>query len=275
MTDQTIQSIHTALLSHEGLRRGEDGLAEIDDILANEVPVALVYNGISHAVMMASPCDLEDFATGFSLAEGIVATAGEIRDIERTDHDVGIELAITIPPSRFAGLKERRRSLTGRTGCGLCGIESLEVLAATWPATPVGAGTVIAPAAIATAMAGLAAGQVLNRESHAVHAAGFARADGTVEVVREDVGRHNAVDKLAGALARAGTNTGAGFLVVTSRCSYEIVQKAARAGFRIVCAVSAPTALAARLADETGMTLVAFVRGERHTIFTHPERISS
>lgn len=264
---------HPALLRHPSLRHDDGGRVAIDDVLANEVPVALVYNGISHAVMMASPMDLEDFATGFSLAEGIVERAAEIRDVERFDHDAGIELAIEIPPARFAGLKDRRRSLTGRTGCGLCGIESLEALDLIRPGTVLD-GPTIEAGIIAAAMAGLAAGQALNRESHAVHAAGFAATDGTVHLVREDVGRHNAVDKLTGAMARAVMDPAAGFMVVTSRCSYEIVQKAARAGIAVVCAVSAPTALAVRLAEGLGMTLVAFARGPRHTIFTHAERIA-
>ncbi|MCF4166227.1 formate dehydrogenase accessory sulfurtransferase FdhD [Zavarzinia compransoris] len=273
MPDETCPPPHPTLLRHPGLRRDDDGgCSTIDDVLANEVPVALVYNGISHAVMMASPADLEDFAIGFSLAEGIVERAAEIRDIERIDHDAGIELTIEIAPARFAGLKERRRSLTGRTGCGLCGIESLEALDLIRPGT-VPAGPTIGADVIATAMAGLAAGQALNRESHAVHAAGFAGPDGAVRLIREDVGRHNAVDKLTGAMARAGLDPAAGFMVVTSRCSYEIVQKAARAGIAVVCAVSAPTALAVRLAEGLGMTLVAFARGPRHTIFSHAERI--
>ncbi|PWR23199.1 formate dehydrogenase accessory sulfurtransferase FdhD [Zavarzinia compransoris] len=268
----TAPPLHAPLQHRRGWRHDGAQVAAIDDILAEEVPVALVYNGISHAVMMATPADLEDFALGFSLAEGIIERPGELRAVERADHGPGIELALTIPPARFARLKERRRALTGRTGCGLCGIESLD--SAIRPLAPLPAGPGLSARAIAAAMAGLAAGQVLNRESHAVHAAAWAGLDGTIHLLREDVGRHNALDKLTGALARAGLDPLAGFLAVTSRCSYEIVHKAAQAGITAVAAVSAPTAYAVRLAEAANIALIAFARGERHTAFTGAARIA-
>lgn len=269
--DSDTASRHAALVERACLRRDSDETAQVDDILANEVAIALVYNGVSHAVMMASPLDLEDFATGFSLAEGIVGTIAEVRDVTRADHDRGISLDIDIPAARFARLKERRRALTGRTGCGLCGIDSLDE--ALRPPPKVAGGPRIAAAAIARAMAGLAAGQVLNRESHAVHAAAWAGPGGDILLLREDVGRHNAVDKLTGALARRGIDPAGGFLSVTSRCSFEIVHKAATAGIAVIAAVSAPTDYAVRLAEEAGITLIAFARGHRHSIYTRPERL--
>ncbi|PWR18467.1 formate dehydrogenase accessory sulfurtransferase FdhD [Zavarzinia aquatilis] len=269
--DRDTAQRHAALVERACLRRDGDAVAAVGDILANEVAIALVYNGVSHAVMMASPLDLEDFAIGFSLAEGIVATASELRDIARADHDRGISLDIEIPAARFARLKERRRALTGRTGCGLCGIDSLDE--ALRPPPRVVGGPKIAAGAIARAMAGLAAGQVLNRESHAVHAAGWAGREGDILLLREDVGRHNAVDKLTGALARQGIDPADGFLAVTSRCSFEIVHKAATAGIAVIASVSAPTDYAVRLAEEAGITLIAFARGQRHSIYSRPERL--
>lgn len=263
---------HPPLARRAALRREAGQEARVDDILAAEVAVALVYNGISHAVMMASPADLEDFATGFSLAEGIVERAGEIRDLRRSDGTAGISLDMEIPPARFARLKDRRRALTGRTGCGLCGVDSLDAALRAPPV--VGEGPRISGDALAQAMSALAAGQVLNRDSHAVHAAGWASPDGRLLLLREDVGRHNAVDKLTGALARGGLDPAGGILLVTSRCSYEIVHKAASAGIAIVAAVSAPTELACRLAEDAGVTLAAFVRGERHSLYTHAARIA-
>lgn len=272
MSEPDSSLLHPPLGHRRGWRRDGAAVTAIDDILAEEVPIAFVYNGISHAVMMATPADLEDFALGFSLAEGIIDEAGELREVERQDHATGIELTLTIPASRFVRLKERRRALTGRTGCGLCGVDSLEGAIRPLPALP--PGPEISARAIADAMAGLAEGQVLNRESHAVHAAAWAGPDGRILLLREDVGRHNAVDKLTGALARGGFDPAAGFLAVTSRCSYEIVHKAALAGITAIAAVSAPTGFAVRLADAANIALIAFARGARHTAFTAPERLT-
>ncbi|RJF87585.1 formate dehydrogenase accessory sulfurtransferase FdhD [Oleomonas cavernae] len=272
LDDEPAGSRFAPLVDVACVRRDGDGARPGHDILADEVPVALVFNGISHAVMMATPQDLEDFALGFSLTERIIERPGDLRDCRRTDFDKGIELALTIPARRFALLKERRRSLVGRTGCGLCGVESLDE--AVRPAAALPDGPAIAAAVVARALAAMAPRQVLNQDSHAVHAAAWAGLDGEIALIREDVGRHNAVDKLIGALARAGSDPAAGFLVATSRCSYEIVQKAASAGIRVIAAVSAPTAYAVRLADGANMTLIAFARGARHSLYSHPERIT-
>lgn len=253
------------------------GSETLDEVVAEEVAVALVYNGISHAVMMATPCDLEDFARGFSLTERIVETPAEIYDIEVEDSraaagGLGIEVHLRIAAQRMAGLQERRRSLAGRTGCGLCGVDSLA--AAMRPvAVGVAAGTV-SRQAIQRAMAALPGEQRLNRENGAMHAAGWAQPDGTLVAVREDVGRHNALDKLAGALARSPAARAGGFVVVTSRCSYEMVQKAAALGAWAIAAVSAPTSLAIATAELAGLALAAFVRDDRLTVYAHSGRIS-
>ena len=250
------------------LRIADGARADFDDRVAVETPVALVYNGEPHAVMMASPTDLEDFLLGFSLTEGIVASPDELALVERLVTERGVSLQALIPHARLEALRERRRSLAGRSGCGLCGIESL---AAALPRPPrVGGGGRHAASDIADALARLAESQPLNRASGGVHAAAYAARDALV--VREDVGRHNAVDKLVGALARAPA--GEGVLVVTSRASYEIVLKAAMAGIAVVAAVSAPTDLAIRVAGEAGITLVAFARGGSMNVYTGAERIS-
>ena len=246
--------------------RGHDREHFADQVV-EETPVALLYNGRSHAVMMATPSDLEDFALGFALTEGIVASADEFRlvDCLRTEH--GISLQAAIPQHRYDALSGRNRNLTGRSGCGLCGVETLE--AAVSAVRKVTDSTDISSEAISRGLRQLTAGQPLNRISGGVHAAGFVHAGG-IEV-REDVGRHNALDKVVGALALA--NLGSGFLVITSRASYEIVHKAAAAGIAIVVAISAPTDLAIRLAMDAGITLIAFARGESMTIYTHADRV--
>ena len=197
----------------------------LDEIVAEEVAVALVYNGVSHAVMMATPCDLEDFARGFSLTERIVEKPSEIYDIELEQVGRGIEVRLDIAAQRMVGLQERRRSLAGRTGCGLCGVDSLD--AALRPVPRSQASGTVSRQAIERAMAALPDLQRINKLNGATHAAGWATADGTLVAVREDVGRHNALDKLGGALARIDVMQPGGFVVVTSRCSYEMVQKAA------------------------------------------------
>ena len=246
--------------------RGQDR-EHFTDQVVEETPVALLYNGRSHAVMMATPSDLEDFALGFALTEGIVASVDEFRlvDCVRTQH--GISLQAAIPQHRYDALSVRNRNLSGRSGCGLCGVETLE--AAVSAVRKVRDGADITTEAIIQGLRQLTAGQPLNRISGGVHAAGFVHAGG-IEV-REDVGRHNALDKVVGALALA--NLGSGFLVITSRASYEIVHKAAAAGIAIVVAISAPTDLAIRIARDAGITLIAFARGESMTIYTHAERV--
>ena len=231
------------------------------------MPVALLYNGSSYAVMMATPCELEDFALGFALTEGIVERADEFRlvDCLRTEH--GISLQAAIPQHRFDALAERSRNLAGRSGCGLCGVETLE--AAIRPVRKIDDHSSVSAAAISDGLRQLAQAQPLNRISGGVHAAGFVHAGGIL--VREDVGRHNALDKLVGALA--SSTFGAGFLVITSRASYEIVHKAAAAGIAIVVAMSAPTDLAIRLAEEADITMIAFARGRTMTIYTRSDRV--
>ena len=259
---------------HDGLF--DDG----SELLAEEVPVALVYNGISHAVMLASPQDLEDFAVGFSLSERIVRSAQDVRDIEIEAGPHGIALAIGIAPGAMARLKATRRARLGQTGCGLCGIDSLawfeREMAPDGPhdSKACETGRPFAPQALQRAMAAMAGQQRLHQATGAMHAAGWADRDGRLLLVREDVGRHNALDKLVGALARAGIDSGDGFALVTSRASFEMVQKAARAGIGLLAAISAPTAMAVRLADRAGLTLAGFVRGERHVVYTHPHRLA-
>ncbi len=243
----------------------------LDEIVAEEVAVALVYNGISHAVMMATPCDLEDFARGFTLSERIVEKPSEIFDIDVEPVGKGIEVRLKIAGGRMAVLQERRRSMAGRTGCGLCGVDSLD--AALRPVAAVAAPLAVSAAAIRRAMAALPTQQPINKLNGATHAAGWADASGALVAVREDVGRHNALDKLLGALAKSGKSRPGGFVVVTSRCSYEMVQKAAAAGASAIAAVSAPTSLAIETAEQAGIALVAFVRGDRLTVYAHPDRI--
>lgn len=239
--------------------------------VAEEVPVALVYNGISHAVMLATPHDLEDFALGFSLAEGILQGRQEIYDMEVVPQCEGVEVQMTIASERMVALKEKRRSLTGRTGCGICGAESLSH-AVRYPG-PVQASGIVTDGAVHAAFAGLQARQSLHQVTGAVHAAGWAGLDGQVHLVREDVGRHNALDKLVGAMTRQGFDPAAGFVVVTSRASYEMVQKAASAGIFMLAAISAPTGLAIRLAEQSDLTLVGFARNGAHVVYAHPERL--
>ncbi len=242
-----------------------------DETLAEEVPVALVYNGISHAVMLATPDALEEFAVGFSLSECIVGRAGEILDLEIAAHESGIEIQIQLGAERAAALKQHRRSLAGRTGCGLCGTESLAQLAGR--AARVSSDAMLGEGAVARALAGLEQDQPLFGLTGAVHAAAWCDLAGNVVLLREDVGRHNALDKMIGALAMQKHGFDGGFVLMTSRASYEIVQKAATVGIAAIAALSAPTGMAVRLAEAAGVTLVGFARGHRHSVYTHPQRI--
>ncbi|HEU4709767.1 MAG TPA: formate dehydrogenase accessory sulfurtransferase FdhD [Methylophilaceae bacterium] len=239
--------------------------------MAEEVPVAMVYNGVSHAVMLATPRDLEDFALGFSLTEGIAATVGDIYGVEVVPQNQGIELHIELAAEQFHKLKERRRSMTGRTGCGLCGSESLDQ-AMRIPETVPETALRVKSAALHRALVQIRTQQRLQAETGATHACAWVNADGEVTLLREDVGRHNALDKLIGARLLDGVK-GMGFVLTTSRASYEMVQKTAAAGIPMLAAVSAPTGLAIRIARQCGVTLVGFARETQHVIYSRPERI--
>jgi FdhD protein len=245
-------------------------LKSIEDCVAEEVPVAMIYNGISHAVMLATPKDLEDFALGFSLAEGILSIPKELYGIEVFQQVSGIELRMEIASERFAQLKDRRRSMTGRTGCGLCGAESLEQ-ALRLPDGINVSKELFDKATLLNALKNAASHQVLQTQTGATHASFWVQANGDITMVREDVGRHNALDKLLGALAKLEKETG--FVITTSRASYEMVQKVAVAGVAMLVAISAPTGLAIRVAEQCGVTLVGFARSEQFVVYTHPERL--
>lgn len=252
--------------------RWRDGTTEqCTDRVAEEVPVALVYNDLAHAVMMATPEDLEDFAVGFSLTEGIADKADDIYEIESARRGRGIELGIRLSGQRFALLSARRRSLAGRTGCGICGSESLEQ--AMQPVPPVPFSNRYGSSAVQRAVNGLAHHQALQAHTGAVHAAAWADAEGQIELIREDVGRHNALDKLIGLIARNARRSSRGFILVSSRASYEMVAKAAVVGCELLVALSAPTSLAIDVAEECGMTLVGFARAGRQSIYTHSQRL--
>jgi FdhD protein len=230
------------------------------DDLAEEVPVALEYNGISHAVMLATPSDLEEFALGFSLSEGLLASAQDCYDIDVEHGDAGITLHINISNAAFMRMKERRRNLAGRTGCGLCGTENLDQVLR--PLPRLAPDQPLSGAGIRHALAGLKVFQPLNQMTGGTHAAAWCAPNGELRAVFEDVGRHNALDKLIGAMAKARMDFQDGFVVMTSRASVELVQKAATVRIPALVAISAPTALAVRTAQECGMTLVAFARGD-------------
>nr|WP_246624668.1 formate dehydrogenase accessory sulfurtransferase FdhD [Oceanobacter mangrovi] len=247
----------------ERWQRGE--AARVQDLLAEEVAVALVYNGISHAVMMSSPLDLADFALGFSLTEGIIARPDQCYGIEVVEQCNGIEVQIEIASECFAGLKQRRRNLTGRTGCGLCGAESLQQAVA----APVLVSSADLPsdAAVERALQQLTDNQPLQSVTGAVHGAGWCSSAGDILLLREDVGRHNALDKLIGALQGSGLQQQPGFVLVSSRASYEIVNKCAAAGIANLVAVSAPTSLALEHAKAAGINLIGFARPGRHVVY--------
>jgi FdhD protein len=241
--------------------------------VAEEVPVAFVYSGRSHAVMMCSPADLEDLAVGFTLTEGIVPDLKDVGRIEVERHSRGVEIRVEIPQAAADRLVSRARAIAGRTGCGLCGVEAIDdaVRAPRTVTSPLQ----LPAESLWRAGTALEEHQPLNRETRAVHAAAWATPDGELQVIREDVGRHNALDKVLGSLARSGTDPGGGFLVVTSRASFELVQKAAAAGVPLLAAVSRPTGLAVRLADACGITLVGLLRGRSANVYTHPQRIEA
>ena len=241
-------------------------------VVPDEQAVAFTYNGSTHAVMMATPADLEDFAVGFALTEGLIESRSEIENLEIVTMPLGIEARVWLKGDRAEAYAKRRRSMAGPTGCGLCGIESLE--AAMRPLSTVTADLKVSPQSIVAAMASLDPAQTLNDQTHAVHGAAFWTEREGLVAVREDVGRHNALDKLIGALVRAGRTAANGLVLMTSRVSIELIQKAARLNAPVLVAVSAPTAAAIRLADEAGITLVAVARRQDFEAFTHTERLS-
>ena len=256
------------------LARRAGGTQAAARMVPEETPVALSFAGTTHAVMMASPADLDDFALGFSLTEGIVAVPGEIEAIGIEEAGAGIDIQIRLKDAANRRFEARRRRLAGPVGCGLCGIESIDEAMRAVPAVGQSSLTLSADE-VAQSVLLLARAQPLHAETGAVHAAGFYIPGKGIVAAREDVGRHNALDKLAGALAKGKIAGATGAVVITSRVSVEMVQKAAAIGAPFVVAVSAPTALAVRTADEAGITLVALVRGDEFDIFTHPERITS
>jgi len=239
--------------------------------IPEETAIAFTYDGGSYAVMMATPQNLDDFALGFTFTEGLVSSPADIRQIDIVEHDAGVELRMWLVEPRAAALSKRRRYLAGPTGCGLCGIDSLDE--AVRPAARVRDGGSFTPVEIMQALETLAPRQELNRHTRAVHAAAFWRPDSGLVAVREDVGRHNALDKLAGALLRDNVPAYTGMVLLTSRVSVEMVQKSAAIGAPLIVAVSAPTALAVRTAEAAGITLVAVARDDGFEVFTHVQRI--
>lgn len=260
------------MLTHSFDALGDDATTPLEAPLAAEVPVALVYNGRPHAVMMCTPADLEDFGVGFTITE-VIAAASDISRIDVVKYARGIELQIEIPAAAADALASRSRAIAGRTGCGLCGVEVIDD--ALREPRVVASDLRLRREALWAAGSALAAHQPLNRETSAIHAAAWATPDGTLHVVREDVGRHNALDKVIGALAREAMDASRGFALVTSRASYELVQKAAVANIPLLAAVSRPTALAVELANQAGVTLVGLLRGRTANVYTHRARLTA
>jgi FdhD protein len=249
------------------------GASESARVIPEETALALTYNGGTYAVMMGTPQDLEDFAIGFSLNEGIIQSLDDIESLDVVSLDEGIELRMWLVQSKADRLSERRRHIAGPTGCGICGIDS--IAEAVRPAAIVAAGGSFSPQQVTAAIQSMPSLQAINVATRTVHAAAFwTRAAGIV-ALREDVGRHNALDKLAGALARQKVAAGDGMVLLTSRVSVEMVQKTAAMGAPLMVAVSAPTALAVRMADAAGITLAAIARADGFEVFTHPGRIAA
>ena len=281
-------------LSEVAVTRWRNGvMTETIDKVAEETPIALIYNGVSHAVMLATPQDLEDFALGFSLSEGILQNKSELYDVEIVVQAQGLELRLDVATEAFVKLKQRRRNLVGRTGCGLCGAESLEQalrlpenalnLAKNMPSSihaPSRAHIkttkveMIEAASIQVAFHAMQTKQVLQQATGATHACAWVNVRGEIELLREDVGRHNAMDKLIGALAKLPEKSD-GFVLTSSRASVEMVQKVALAGYNLLAAISAPTGLAIRVAETYGVTLVGFLRENQFVIYTHADRIKT
>jgi formate dehydrogenase accessory protein FdhD len=260
-----------SLLEHLTVRWDGETKTEQTERIVEETPVAIVYNGIPHVVMMATPADLEDFALGFSLTEELIQSPADLERTEIVRYSRGVEIQATVAERCATVIADRTRRLTGRTGCGICGSDGVDAVLK--QIHPVLGGGPVTVAAIQRALDSLASNQPLNAASGAVHAAGWARADGTLELMREDVGRHNALDKLVGAAVSARLDPSTGFVVVTSRASFEMVQKAAVLGAPLLAAISGPTGLAVRVAEQSELTLVGFARRGRATVYTHPQRV--
>jgi len=256
------------------VRRWRDGQDQstVDEV-AEEAPIALTYHGIPHVVMLATPADLEDLAVGFTVTEALVASPREISSVEVIRTPDAIEVRVGVKSERFSEILKRQRNMTGRTGCGLCGVETVEE-AIRRPAR-VSAELRVSSADLHAALKALESQQRINARTGSVHAAAWARPGNGIEIVREDVGRHNALDKMIGALLRAGTDPAEGYAIVTSRASYEMAQKAATAGISFLAAVSAPTGLAIRLAEASDLTLVGFARPQQHVVYAGGRRLSA
>jgi FdhD protein len=269
------QGENTAAVSAEvAVQRWTRGTtADTTDLVAEEMPVALVYHDVPHVVMLATPADLEDYAVGFTLSEGLVASADEIRGVEVIPGEASTDVKISVAWERFTQLLHRRRNLAGRTGCGLCGAETAEDAIRECQVVPTGVS--ITATELHETMAQLSGRQLINARTGSVHAAAWVVPGQGIQVVREDVGRHNALDKTIGALARAKADFSAGYMIITSRASYEMVQKSATVGVSLLVAFSAPTAFAVRLAKRSGLTLVAFARADRHVVYAHPHRLKN
>jgi FdhD protein len=242
------------------------------DFVAEEVPVSLVYNGVPHVVMLVTPTNLEDFALGFSITEGIIDAPAELLSTHIYNRANGIEVRLQIPESHFCKLSDKGRNLTGRTGCGLCGASTLQQ--AIRQVQPVQGELNVPVTELLSALTAINQQQHVNQLTGAVHAAAWIEPGQSIQYTREDIGRHNALDKLIGLLLRIGKNPATGFVIITSRASYEVVQKAASVGITLLAAISAPTGLAIRLAEEAGLTLVGFVREHQHVVYTHPQRLN-
>lgn len=243
----------------------------IDDCVAEEAPIVLMYNGEPHVVMLATPLDLEDFALGFSLTEGIISRCSEVESVRVYERAEGIEVRLKVPPARCEAIGDKGRNLTGRTGCGLCGARTLEQAIKKPP--PVRSTVTVKADEMIRALRQLRDRQRLNSLTGAVHAAAWVVPGQGLLQLREDVGRHNALDKLIGALSRQRVDFPAGYVVVTSRASFEMVQKCAMVGAGLMAAISAPTGLAIKLAEEAGLTLVGFARDDSHVVYAHPQRL--
>ena len=261
-----------AVSARVDIERWQGGtLTRATDQVAEEMPVALVYHEVPHVVMLATPADLEDYAVGFTLSEGLVARREEIRAVEVRRGEGVADVHVTVAWERFSELIKRRRNLAGRTGCGLCGAETAGDAIRECPRVPPGVS--VTAAELHAAIEQLSGWQVINARTGSVHAAAWVVPGQGIQLVREDVGRHNALDKTIGALARAGADFATGYMLITSRASYEMVQKAATVGVSLLVALSAPTAYAVRLAEQSGLTLVAFARRDQHVIYANPQRV--